>query len=347
MNKTTEMNLSSIQTRGDVYIGRRAGAQIPPDVLRRLSELNLWISGSHILMEWAFILGAIWLCSRFWNPFLYICTIFWIGGRQHAIAVMVHDGAHYLLTKRKLLNDWINDVFLAWPLMMTTWGYRSNHWDHHKFTNSEKDPDCLRKVTPTNRRNWEFPTSWGRLLFSLLKEFTGISFVELLKFALTIAKHESRSQKPVSVQIRQWTRLAFYAGFLALTIVMGFWKGLLLFWVVPFLTSFNLCMRIRAIAEHFATENDDPLNISRTTIPAWWERVFFPKNVSYHLEHHLYPSVPFYRLPELHKVLMEQPLFRRKAHVTKSYFGVLRECVHFKGPKRTCLPLPKSAVASF
>jgi len=52
-----------------------------------------------------------------------------------------------------------------------------------------------------------------------------------------------------------------------------------------------------------------------------------PKNVNYHIEHHFYPSVPFYRLPELHRVLMSKAEFKDSVHVTRSYFGVLRECL--------------------
>ena len=50
------------------------------------------------------------------------------------------------------------------------------------------------------------------------------------------------------------------------------------------------------------------------------------KNVWYHLDHHLYPSVPFYNLPLLHAKLKELTGFQERAHITKSYLGVLREC---------------------
>ncbi len=30
----------------------------------------------------------------------------------------------------------------------------------------------------------------------------------------------------------------------------------------------------------------------------------FPHHVNYHLEHHLYPAVPHYKLPRLHRLLM-------------------------------------------
>ena len=60
----------------------------------------------------------------------------------------------------------------------------------------------------------------------------------------------------------------------------------------------------------------------------WLERIFLaPKNVNYHIEHHFFPSVPFYRLPELHAILMSKPGYREGAHVTRTYWGVLEESV--------------------
>jgi len=34
--------------------------------------------------------------------------------------------------------------------------------------------------------------------------------------------------------------------------------------------------------------------------------LLFPHHVNYHLEHHLYPAVPHYRLPRLHQLLVEK-----------------------------------------
>ena len=75
-------------------------------------------------------------------------------------------------------------------------------------------------------------------------------------------------------------------------------------------------------------EPDNAYPRTRTTQPTWLERNFLaPKNVNYHIEHHFFPSVPFYRLPELHAILMSKPGYRESAHVTSTYWGVLEESV--------------------
>ena len=41
---------------------------------------------------------------------------------------------------------------------------------------------------------------------------------------------------------------------------------------------------------------------TRTTLAPWWIRwLLLPHHVNYHLEHHLYPAVPHYRLAQCHR----------------------------------------------
>jgi fatty acid desaturase len=87
---------------------------------------------------------------------------------------------------------------------------------------------------------------------------------------------------------------------------------------------------VRGVAEHFGSmEYDEELGSTRTVNPYFWERWFFgPHNINYHLEHHLFPGVPFYNLPKLHAVLMSDGAYRSKAHVTRGYStGLVRECL--------------------
>ena len=39
--------------------------------------------------------------------------------------------------------------------------------------------------------------------------------------------------------------------------------------------------------------------------------LLFPHHVNHHLEHHLYPAVPHYRLPALHRLLAEKGALER------------------------------------
>ena len=50
------------------------------------------------------------------------------------------------------------------------------------------------------------------------------------------------------------------------------------------------------------------------------------RNIGYHIEHHWYPSVPFYNLPQLHARLAAQPELVAHAQVTRSVFASLSQC---------------------
>jgi fatty acid desaturase len=95
--------------------------------------------------------------------------------------------------------------------------------------------------------------------------------------------------------------------------LLGGWQGLaqyFVLWVLPLLTVLQPILRLRAIAEHGAvTDLSSPLTAARCNrtdgslgnVVA--RALFFPHHVNYHLEHHLYPAVPHYNLPELHRLL--------------------------------------------
>ena len=125
-------------------------------------------------------------------------------------------------------------------------------------------------------------------------------------------------------------RILFYVVlFTALTIGgAGFWKYYLLLWFVPYLSTFFMFQYIRSVAEHFGElAYDHLLTSTRSVKPNLVERFFIaPHQVGYHLEHHLYPGVPFYHLPKLHEVLMEDSMYNAKAHITQGYVnGLLNE----------------------
>jgi fatty acid desaturase len=89
------------------------------------------------------------------------------------------------------------------------------------------------------------------------------------------------------------------------------------------MTVLMVLLRLRGLAEHHGVANEHTLDNARSVAPSWIERaVIAPCNVSYHLEHHLFPSVPFYNLGRLHALLMQQPDFVAGAHRTAGYVGI-------------------------
>ena len=119
--------------------------------------------------------------------------------------------------------------------------------------------------------------------------------------------------------------------------LIGGWTEFLLYWVVPYFSFFFMFMYVRSVADHFGPtmDYDHDLTSTRTVMPFFWEKWFFsPHHINFHIEHHLYASVPFYRLPELSRILMSNPAYAARAHITYGFVtGLWRELVAKPGEK--------------
>jgi fatty acid desaturase len=301
--------------------------RLPKETLRELSRVHPWRGLAHVAAELGAIAAAIWVSSTYWHPALYLLAVIWIGARQHALAILMHDGAHYRLHPNKRVNDVVGELLLAWPLLITLRKYRASHFAHHRTPNTQEDPDWTRKMKA--EREWLFPMKGLLLARLLLGDMIGLGARRLVMDMTFLSKQSSEGQRqPGSAKAFVAARVGVYAAAAIVFTVFHGWTGFLMYWVVPLLTWLVMVLRLRSIAEHFAIEHDHPYTEARTTFPSLLERLLIaPKNVNYHLEHHLYPSVPFYLLPKLHASLMEVEQYRTKAHLTQSYAGVLKECL--------------------
>jgi fatty acid desaturase len=294
---------------------------IQPAVLKRLSILQSWRTAAALVLDWAVIAAAIAVSQWAQHPLIYVLAVVIIGGRMHGFAVLIHDFAHYrFLNGRKQLSDWICDLFLAFPVLTTVGSYRDNHLAHHRYTNSEGDPDWTFKL---GKRKFTFPKHWQEGVLDLLSYLVIVgSIIDIFGI---VHRLRNAPKPPRSYRL---IRLGYYVIAAAMFTLLGIWTDVLLYWIVPFLTTFFLFMHIRSVAEHFGSmDYSDELGGTRTVLPHFWERGFFaPHNVNFHLEHHLYPSVPFYNLPQLHRALMANPAYASRAHNTHGYTtGLVRE----------------------
>lgn len=288
----------------------------PKVTLGELAEVNGLGAGRAILTQWAAIglaaAVAIW-CGQWWS---YLPAIVVIATRQHALLVLMHDGAHRLLARRRFVNDLASDLFLAFPLFVSTTLYRNHHFLHHRFLNSDADPDVADSRESHTRVGW---------LLVFLADIGGRGFMKVLRSGsdfsmLSFLTGGDRERRLVPA----WQFVSFAAFWIAvavsLTLLDG-WIQFLLLWVLPMFTVLSLILHVRAVAEHAGCDSVPTIGGTRTVIPGVLERLLFaPVNVNYHLAHHLFPGVPGTKLGQLHARLCEDDRFGREAHVTRGYF---------------------------
>ena len=95
----------------------------------------------------------------------------------------------------------------------------------------------------------------------------------------------------------------------------------LLLWVVPIFTAFAFFMILRQLVQH-GNGGRGWINNTRTFLVAPLIRLaVFPFGQDYHLPHHMYATVPHYRLKRLHALLMQYPEYRDEALEVHGYFA--------------------------
>ena len=313
----------------DDYLGT-VPTRLDSQTVKQLSQLNQFRSVGQVALEWLLIAAAITLCQSVVHSFLtvtafglvvYLVTVVWIATRQHALGILLHDAVHVRLCSNKALNDFVGEWVLAWPLQISLHGYRRQHFAHHRSVGEPDDPDYARVQ---GVKKYLFPKS--------RKELAGIFTKYLLGLYTPYDGKEAMEQLVVGLPATlQAKRIALYVLLIASAVYFDFWLELFLYWIIPSSTVLFLLLYIRLVAEHSALPRGSSVfTRTRHVNPTWWEKLLIAQNnVNYHLDHHLYPAVPFYNLPALHERLMQDPAYRTGARITNGYLSglLLGECV--------------------
>jgi fatty acid desaturase len=283
------------------------------------SDLRSWIS---IAVDWGIVFACFaWVAVRP-SPLSILVSLFLIGARQLGLAVLMHEASHRTLLRNRRWNDWVGSWLCAYPVWSDLVPYRPYHLQHHARTGTAEDPD-LGLVTPFPIT----PSSLWRKFGRDLSGRTGLKFARAAR-ARTFARaaaHEPARRAAIGVAV---TNAILLAGLTALG-----HPALYLLWVGAWLTTNTLVTRIRSIAEHALTPDaPEPRGRTRTTLARWWERLLIaPNRVNFHLEHHLVMTVPHYRLPEMHRLLVARGALD-EACVERGYWRVLRRAASKRDP---------------
>ena len=281
---------------------------LPKELIQRLTRRSPWRATLAVLEDFAVIAAAVGVALAYWpNPLVVFISVILIGTRQHALFVISHDAAHYLLYERRWLNDLVGRACaMLQGLSMRT--YRVIHRLHHNNLYGELDPDTA--------LHGGYPRGRMYLVKKLLKDLSGLTAWKTYAYFLggapglnTATNVAVRPLDDTSAKLRAEARadrnavIAFHLMMLIGFAASGYLVQYLVLWILPLVTVVQAILRLRAIAEHGATTDfSSPLTAARTNLgPAWLRWLIFPHNVNYHVEHHLYASVPQHHLPQLHQ----------------------------------------------
>jgi len=220
-----------------------------------------------------------------------LCIPFYLsaGASLHGICLFTHEGVHRTLHK----NIWVNNIIgsiCGYLVLQTMAGYRVLHLKHHKYLNTKGDPGLL--TTYVSNKYVIAAMEWGYFLFGYVAFLTVIPY---------------QGFKQGSIKDRFLIGLdiffIFFLFWLSINNLPFVW--LIHGWLIPMIFV-HFMMNIRGMSQHLMLEDyHDPFKGART-IKAHPIVDFFLCNENYHIEHHLYPSVPWYNLKKVHELIADK-----------------------------------------
>ena len=312
-------------------------SQIPPaaaylsmDERKMLMKHDNVRATLEVFMHCMILFGAFALIYFYPYVFVIIPALFIIGGQQLSFAVLMHDSSHFSVFSDKRVND-IVGTWLGYLLFNKMQSYRPYHKLHHISTGTVEDPDLL--------LTRGYPTSKKSMMRKFARDLFGITGVKssfaLFMMSLGFIKY---TQAGVVEKTKKSERKINWMGLIGPLIsnmvlftllALLFEPRIYFFWLLAYFTTFQFCVRVRAMAEHSMVEDTtDPMRNTRTTKANFIERLLFaPYHVNYHLEHHMLMTVPSYNLPKMHKLLVERG-FYDKGILASGYWEVIKQAAN-------------------
>jgi len=228
---------------------------------------------------------------------------------------LLHETVHRTAFASQWINDWVARICGLAILLPSEW-FRYFHFAHHRHTQDpENDPE-LADPKPETVAGYILHVSGIPIWRSHTKT--------LFRLAID-GGNDSFTPPSGRLKVRREARamLGFYVALAFVSIYVG--SALPVYvWIVPVLLG-QPFLRLYLLAEHgrcpFVA---NMLENSRTTFTnivvrqlAW--------NMPYHSEHHSYPVVPFYKLPELHRLVRDHLRTTERGYrrFHKAYIGDL------------------------
>ncbi len=241
-----------------------------------------------------------------------------IGYLWMSMVTFMHDGTHNTLFRPRWANMAFGILCMI-PLMASFIAFKEDHLDHHRYNRSYRDPDAF---TMGKRSIADFIAFYAYIVAGAVLSFLHFNL-------LYPVQHFQRKQWAIHL-FETALKSACYWMLLAWAVHNDVLAKTLEVWLIP-VFFFSLFNSMRFIAEHYETPWNEGQLVGSRTILSNPVHSFFWNNINWHIGHHVYPSVPWYNLVKLHR-LMEPAIEAKGAIVDRSYLAVFFRAL-VRGPE--------------
>lgn len=261
---------------------------LEPAELRRLNERSDFYGGLQMASHWGVIaiVGYLhWLAMGTW---LVVLTGFVLGVLLNFLYAAQHELSHATVFKTRKLNEVFGRIIGFVEFYPRDFD-QVMHFAHHSHTgNWERDGELVREpYTLGMYLLWVSGiTYWRNRIFGIVRRARGVILEPFI-----------RKQEEAMIIRESRIHLALYTAIFVVSVVTATW-AVLMFWVLPLLLT-KPVHQLQNTIEHLGlSHEDDILENTRSTrtnaVMRWlcWQ-------MPYHTAHHIFPSVPFWKLREL------------------------------------------------
>jgi fatty acid desaturase len=253
----------------------------------------------HIMIRLFIQIILFYICFSFRNDyFLFIitCIPYFFCFSFFGMAGISHELLHNNVFTSKKLNRFFFIFFMV--LSFSNYGYfEYTHWLHHKKTLSEDDPKDIFK---------------GKLKIKQIFFWFFIdipSFVKRVRILIFnsfgIIPNSVPERKKLNILQSSRFVLLFHFSIFLISFISKYYIVIILINIAPF--TFTFFNKVLAINQHYLLNNNDcdsdDYAFNTRTILLKKYLSFFYANMNYHVEHHYFPAIPFYNLPQAHSLI--------------------------------------------
>jgi len=286
------------------------GEALPRPLLRRLHEKSAPRHLAVALRQFAILGVCTWGLIRLSHPLLWLPLALVQGFTVFNFTVLLHEVVHHAVfaRRRPAAERWLGFLY-AVPSGISAAQFTRWHLDHHAELGSSEDDPKRHHLSP------KINARWYKLLYAT---------PALFPIYFRAARLESASYPgDLQERIARERRVAMAAHLAALGLI--WWLGgagpALRAYLVPVFFVFPVAFALNRLGQHYDIDPADPAKWTTLVRGSWfWDFAFL--NSNYHLEHHYFPGVPFYRLPALQQAL--GPFYERHGFRWRSYGGLVR-----------------------
>jgi fatty acid desaturase len=256
------------------------------------------------------ILGlTTWALVTITNPLIWIPLAFVQGFTVFNFTVLLHEVVHHtIFARRRPALERALGWLYAVPSGISASQFTRWHLDHHAELGSDEDDPKRHHLSP------KINARWFKLLYCSPALFP-IYFRAARKESAT---YPQALQSRIAFE-RKVSIGAHLAALAAISTIFGGGAALRAD-IVPVFFIFPIAFTLNRLGQHYDIDPTDPAKWGTLMRGHWfWDFAFLHSN--YHLEHHYFAGVPFYRLPALQRALA--PFYARHGMRWQNYSGLV------------------------